>query len=258
MDMELNVLEHQVFGEIRTTIDNKGTALFCASDVAKTLGYVNHRDAIRRHCRGVVFHDSLTDGGIQSLAFIPEPDVYRLVTKSKLPAAVEFERWVFEDVLPSLRKYGAYVQDDVLRDPQRLSEALDQLQQEKQELSTQLIEAKPKLDYLQTILESDCTMTSTQVAADYGISAIQLNRILHKLKVHRKVGGQWVLYKKYMDMCLTKSETIIVQKTKAVVRTKWTQKGRIFIHYELSALGIHALVDTPYPEMQEEIEYDYT
>ncbi|WP_409968039.1 BRO family protein [Bengtsoniella intestinalis] len=258
MDMELKVLTHEFFGEIRTTMGDKGNVLFCGVDVAMALGYANPRKALRDHCKGGTKRSSLTNGGVQELIFLYEPDLYRLIVKSKLPAAVEFERWVFEDVLPSLRKYGAYVQDDVLRDPQRLSEALEQLQQEKQELSTQLIEAKPKLDYLQTILESDCTMTSTQVAADYGISAIQLNRILHKLKVHRKVGGQWILYKKYMDMCLTKSETIIVQKTKAVVRTKWTQKGRIFIHYELSVLGIHALVDTPYPEMQEEIEYDYT
>nr|DAI88067.1 MAG TPA: repressor domain protein [Bacteriophage sp.] len=103
----LHVFKSKSFGQLRT-IEENGKILFCASDVAKALGYINPRDAISRHCRGVVKRDAPTQGGIQAIAFIPEGDVYRLITHSKLPGAEKFESWVFDDVLPSLRKDGYY------------------------------------------------------------------------------------------------------------------------------------------------------
>lgn len=103
----LHVFKSKAFGRLRT-IEEDGKILFCASDVAKALGYSNPRDAISRHCRGVVKRDAPTQGGVQAIAFIPEGDVYRLITHSKLPGAEKFESWVFDDVLPSLRKDGYY------------------------------------------------------------------------------------------------------------------------------------------------------
>lgn len=103
----LHVFKNSSFGQLRT-IEEDGKILFCAADVAKALGYINPRDAISRHCRGVVKRDAPTQGGIQAIAFIPEGDVYRLITHSKLPGAEKFESWVFDDVLPSLRKNGYY------------------------------------------------------------------------------------------------------------------------------------------------------
>jgi prophage antirepressor-like protein len=103
----LHVFKSKTFGQLRT-IEEDGKILFCASDVAKALGYSNPRDAISRHCRGVVKRDAPTQGGVQAIAFIPEGDVYRLITHSKLPGAEKFESWVFDDVLPSLRKDGYY------------------------------------------------------------------------------------------------------------------------------------------------------
>lgn len=103
----LHVFKNSSFGQLRT-IEEDGKMLFCATDVAKALGYINPRDAISRHCRGVVKRDTPTQGGIQAIAFIPEGDVYRLITHSKLPGAEKFESWVFDDVLPSLRKDGYY------------------------------------------------------------------------------------------------------------------------------------------------------
>lgn len=89
---------NEQFGSIRTI---EGTPqLWCGSDVAKALGYSNTRDALARHCKGVVKHDTLTSKGTQKLSFIPEADVYRLICHSKLPKAQEFEKWVFEDVVP--------------------------------------------------------------------------------------------------------------------------------------------------------------
>jgi len=82
---------------------------FVGKDVALALGYSNYRDAMQRHCKGVVKHDTLqTPGGLQEMRLISEPDVFRLIVSSHLPEAKQFERWVFEEVLPSLRRHGHY------------------------------------------------------------------------------------------------------------------------------------------------------
>lgn len=106
----LHVFKNKTFGQLRT-IEENGKILFCASDVAKALGYTNAPDAVKRHCRYTVKHSTphpqAKDKMIE-VTFIPEGDVYRLITHSKLPGAEKFESWVFDDVLPSLRKDGYY------------------------------------------------------------------------------------------------------------------------------------------------------
>lgn len=104
----LKVFENSEFGQVRTIFED-GKVLFCGSDVARALGYSNTRDAISKHCKGVVKRDTLTNGGEQETSFIPEGDVYRLIIRSKLPSAQRFERWVFDEVLPTLRQTGSYV-----------------------------------------------------------------------------------------------------------------------------------------------------
>lgn len=105
---ELKIFENPEFGKVRT-IEDGDKFLFCGSDVARALGYSNPRDALRRHCKGVVKCDTPTDGGLQQLSFIPEGDVYRLIAHSKLPNAEKFESWVFDDVLPTIRSQGMYI-----------------------------------------------------------------------------------------------------------------------------------------------------
>jgi len=95
-------------------VQENGELLFVGKDVCKLLGYKNESDAISRHCKGgVKRYPLLTEGGIQELRVLSEPDVMRLICGSKLPAAVRFEKWVFEEVLPSIRKTGAYVSPNV-------------------------------------------------------------------------------------------------------------------------------------------------
>ena len=113
MENKMETFNSKEFGSVRI-IEEGSKCLFCAQDVAKSLGYTNFRDAIRRHCKGVVKRDSLTKGGIQSLSYIPEGDVYRLIVHSKLPSAERFEKWVFDEVLPTIRKHGAYMTDSLL------------------------------------------------------------------------------------------------------------------------------------------------
>lgn len=105
---EMQIFNSAEFGAVRTLETTDGKVLFCGADVAKALGYSNTRDALARHCKGVVKHDTPTTSGIQEMTFIPEGDLYRLITHSKLPNAERFESWVFDEVLPTIRKHGGY------------------------------------------------------------------------------------------------------------------------------------------------------
>lgn len=106
--MEIEIFKNEEFGKIRTALIND-KPYFCANDVAKALGYKRTADAVSSHCKGSVKYRYLTNGGEQETKFIPEGDVYRLITHSKLPAAEKFESWVFDEVLPTLRRTGGYV-----------------------------------------------------------------------------------------------------------------------------------------------------
>ena len=105
---ELQIFQSADFGSIRT-MEQDGRILFCGRDVATALGYTNTKDALSKHCKGVAFRYPLeTPGGMQEARFITEGDVYRLITHSRLPAAEQFERWVFDEVLPTIRRTGGY------------------------------------------------------------------------------------------------------------------------------------------------------
>lgn len=104
---ELKVFQNSEFGELGVlTIDGK--EFFPASQCAAILGYKSPKDAISAHCKGAVKHRLPTNGGTQEVKYIPEGDLYRLIIRSKLPSAEKFERWVFDEVLPELRKTGTY------------------------------------------------------------------------------------------------------------------------------------------------------
>lgn len=104
---ELQIFNSEEFGDIRT-IEINGKPYFVGTDVAKALGYNNPRDAVSRHCKGVVKHDTPTSSGVQLMSYINEGDLYRLIMKSKLPSAEKFEAWVMDEVLPTIRKTGSY------------------------------------------------------------------------------------------------------------------------------------------------------
>lgn len=245
--------------EVRTFLENE-IPYFVANDVAKTLGYKNPSDATKKHCKNATKtwgSDSL--GRRQTFKVIPESDVYRLIIKSNLPSAEKFEAWVMEEVLPSIRKHDAYMTpqkiEEVLLNPDTLIQLANTIKEEREGrliAEQRVAEYEPKVDYLDKILSTDNTVTTTQIAADYEISAIELNKLLNDLGVQRKVGGQWLLYKKHMNQGYTKSHTSNVPKknggTKVVMNTKWTQKGRLFIYNSLKDNGY-------YPQGFEEVEY---
>lgn len=107
MKNELQVFNNSEFGEVRTIREGDKT-LFCGADVAKALGYRNPSKALSDHCKGVTKRYTPTQSGKQAMNFIPEGDIYRLAARSDLPGAEKFERWIFDDILPALRRDGSY------------------------------------------------------------------------------------------------------------------------------------------------------
>ena len=263
---ELQIFNNEQFGEIRA-VELNGEPWFVGKDVAQALGYSNPRKALADH---VDAEDKLQNDGVtirdpmgrdQKPTVINESGLYSLVLSSKLPNAKKFTRWITTEVIPSIRKHGAYMTPDTMRrfiadpdfaiglltalkDEQEKSRALE-AENEKQ--SQLLADYEPKVQYLETILQSEGTMTTAQIAADYDMSAIQLNQILRDACIQRKVNGQWILYRKYMGKGYTKSETINITRSDGrpdtKMHTRWTQKGRLMIHEVLTARGIKARMD---------------
>jgi prophage antirepressor-like protein len=256
---ELMIFSNPEFGRVRTLEEN-GTVLFCGTDVARALGYSNPRDAVSRHCRGVVKRDGVslttnqrgkTTEQTVEMSFIPESDLYRLVFSSKLPAAERFTDWVTGEVLPSIRRNGMYLlpkdYPSALRALADAEEKRLALAAENERQAQVIAEFEPIRHYVDTILESQDALATSQIAADYGMSAQQLNKILRNEGVQHKVNGQWLLYKKHMNMGYTKSKTNQFThsdgRTDTKLHTQWTQKGRLMIHNILEKRGIVAVMD---------------
>ena len=155
---EVTIFNNEEFGQVRTMLVND-KSYFLANDVARALGYKRPADAISAHCKGSVKHRYLTNGGEQEAKFIPEGDIYRLIMKSKLPSAEKFESWVMDEILPSIRKHGAYMTNEViertLTDPDYLIQLATALKEERQArlLAEQQVKEQEKvITYKQTLI----------------------------------------------------------------------------------------------------------
>lgn len=166
---DLQIFSNPEFGSIRT-LDEDGKVIFAATDVAKALGYSNPRDAISKHCRYVakrdVPHPQAPDKTIE-MSFIPEGDVYRLITHSNLPDAEKFEHWLFDDMLPTLRKTGSY--SIVQADPN----------------------LPPELAMVEGLLNSMKQMYSTQQRHDKAIEQLTESMDTMKEVMTTDVNGDW-------------------------------------------------------------------
>ena len=250
---DLQIFNNDRFGQVRI-IPVDGELMFVAKDVCDCLEITKHRDAISRldsDERGSVKLD--TPGGKQDIAAINEYGLYSLVLSSRKPEAKDFKRWITHDVIPASRKTGSYS----MVIPQTLPEALRAYADEVEshtatkaivaQQEQQIAEFKPVKDYVDKILSSKSCLAITQIAADYGLSAQELNKILHEAGLQRKVGDQWILYKQHMAKGFTKSETFTFCRSDgrldSKITTKWTQKGRLEIHSILTKLNIHAVCE---------------
>lgn len=146
----IQIFQNPDFGTVRT-LEEAGAVLFCANDVAKALGYARPRDAVASHCRYTVKrstpHPQAPDKLIE-MSFIPESDLYRLVFSSKLPTAEKFTDWVTAEVLPTIRKHGAYMTPETLQaailNPDTMIQLCQELKSE-QEKSRALSEENARL-----------------------------------------------------------------------------------------------------------------
>ncbi|MBO1513227.1 phage antirepressor [Metabacillus bambusae] len=235
---------------------------FIASDVCKILDIKNVTQALQRLEEN---ERSMFNIGRQGNAnIVSESGLYELIFASRKPEAKMFKKWVKQEVLPSIRKHGAYATtqtiDQILNDPDFGIKLLTTLKQERDEKAALMIESKakddvikdlkPKADYTEMILKNKGLVTVNQIAKDYGMTAREMNKVLHNLKVQYKQGNQWLLYRKYDDEGYVHSETIPITRSDGradiTMTTKWTQKGRLFIYELLKAKGIIPVIEQDY------------
>lgn len=250
---ELTIFESSEFGAIRT-VELDGEPWLVGKDVATALGYSNTRDALDRHVdpedkNTVVNPDG--NRGNPNMTIINESGLYSLVLSSKLPTARKFRRWVTSEVLPSIRRTGGY---NLPKDYPSALRALADTEEKRlallaeNEAQRQVIaDFEPVRQYVDTILHSKGSLATSQIAADYGISARALNRILHEEGIQHKVNSQWILYREHMGKGWTDSRTIQFihsdGRPDAKMMTYWTQKGRMMIHDLLARRGIVPVMD---------------
>lgn len=240
---ELTIFKNEKFGEVRTiTIEDE--PWFVGKDVADNLGYQNGSRDINRHVEEDDRRKIMLSDGTQmkETIIINESGLYSLILSSKLPSAKEFKRWVTSEVLPKIRKHGAYMTKETLKnclsDPDFAIGLLNKLKEDEEKITA--LEAEkavllPKASYCDVILHSPGLLSVTQIAKDYGESAVWLNKILAEEKVQYKHRKEWILYSKYADKGYATSQTGTHPTSEGIgshLHTYWTQKGRRFI-YEL-------------------------
>lgn len=243
----LEIFKNETFGEINI-LEIDGREYFQSNQCALILGYSNPYAAIKRHTKYFFKHKIQTLGGSQEVIFIPESDLFRLIVHSKLPYAEKFERWVFDEVLPTIRSKGIYATDKVieegLNDSTTIEVLLSELKEERKQLMFELEDSKEKVNYHDKVLNSNLLMPITIIAKDYGMSGIQMNKILNSLRVQYRISDKWVLYQEYAPQGYTSSKTLNISEGKYTIVTHWTEKGRVFI-YELlkEKLGVVPLIE---------------
>lgn len=256
MDNNIQIFNNEELGTIRI-MGIPDAPLFCLGDVCKMLELKSWHVKERLGDNIVsteVISDSL--GRQRVVNFITEDGLYDVILDSRKPEAKRFRKWVTSEVLPTIRKHGAYMTKDALEraiiEPDFLIQLATTLKEEKAkrleaeqqcEAQKQIIgEMEKKVSYLDLLLSSTSTMTITQIAQDYGMSGQRMNKLLHGLRIQYKVGEQWILYAEYKDKCYVSSETIYFMTNEGIpcttLNTKWTQKGRLFLYDILKKEGI--------------------
>ena len=261
MENKIQIFSNPEFGEIRT-VDTADGTLFCLGDVCRVLDLIPHKVAHRlgddQLSRFPIF-DSL--GRVQQANFVNEDGMYDAILDSRKPEAKKFRKWITSDVIPSIRKHGAYMTDTAvlkaITEPDFLIQLANTLKEEKtkrilaeqacEEQKVQIENLNKKVSYLDLILASDSTVAVTQIAQDYGMSATKFNKILNNMNVQYKVGTQWVLYAAYKDKGYVASETIYFEgkdgRKHTTPNTRWTQKGRLFLYELLKGVCIYPTIE---------------
>lgn len=257
---QLQIFENREFGKIRV-VEKDGQPWFVGKDICDVFGDSHYRrsiSALDDDEKGVTQMD--TPGGRQSMAIVSESGLYSLLFMMKPSKARGvskeyvaereaklrgFRRWVTHEVLPSIRKHGAYISEAVLEEMAKSQEYTERLISKlaAERLANNALykcvgELAPKARYYDVILQCDNAVLASVIAKDYGLTAVAFNKLLHDLKIQFKLGSTWLLYKRYMGKGYTLSRTYHVNDNLAVVHTLWTQAGRRFLYEMLKWHGI--------------------
>lgn len=261
MNNQVTIFNNPQFGEIRTagTADNH---LFCLADVCNALG-LSAKGVNQLLNKEVISNYPLeTAGGIQQALFVNEDGLYDVILDSRKPEAKMFRKWVTSDVLPTIRKTGGYITTTTeMSDAEILAKAvlvaqttianretrIKQLESENAEQKTLIQQMQKGNDYLNVILQSKGTLATTQIAADYGMSAVKFNKKLNEMRIQHKVNGQWILYSSLMGKGYVHSRTISFTHSDGRPDTRlcseWSQRGRMFLYDALKEIGILPLIE---------------
>lgn len=277
MEQAIQIFSNPQFGEIRTagTADNP---MFCLTDLCRVLEISNVTDTRNRLKQDGLGQIEVIDtiGRKQSVYFINEQNLYKLIMRSDKPQAEAFQDWVCGEVLPSIRKTGGYIaatndmtdeeimakallvaQSTIERRDQRIKEletANKQQQARLERASCQISEMskdidvmKPKAEYYDMLLNNKSTVLTTQIAQDYGMSAIAFNKMLANLGVQHKMNGQWILKSKFASNGYVKNKTIDIVRSNGMrdvkIQTVWTPSGMIFLYGILKKNGILPMIE---------------
>lgn len=264
---EIQIFNSPQFGEIRTATDDNNEPLFCASDVCKALGYENPRKAVSDHIDDPdvtkryawVTTGTKADGSEAKrqtlMTFVNESGLYSLIFGSKLESAKQFKRWVTSEVLPEIRKNGGYIRGNVDETPEELmaralavaKQTLERVERERQQLAStnenqriqlgiqdaEIRKAAPKVEYYDKVMQSNCTMTTTQIANGLGMPCHRLNKLLRDAGIQYKQSGQWLLRSPYTDFGLHAVRTQTYTHADGSIGTSqytvWNERGKRFI-----------------------------
>ena len=262
METTITIFSNPTFGEIRTA-GTTDEPMFCLADVCRVLELSNITETKKRlNSKGLSSTEVLTRGGKQSMIFINEQNLYKVIMRSDKPQAEPFQDWVCGEVLSTIRKTGGYIaanaqmtDEEIMATALRIGEAtirkrderIRQLEAEAKQKDVLISDMRKGNDYLNTILQSNGTVTTTQIAQDYGMSAMALNRKLAEMRVQHKVNGQWILYATHQAKGYVHSRTLNLThrdgRPYTCMVTEWTQRGRLFLYDALKEVGVLPVIE---------------
>ena len=221
----IKVFENPIFGQIRMVmVDDE--PMFCLIDVCRALEIKNATDVAKR-----LDEDELTRLNLGGRAgesnFITESGLYAVIVRSDKPNAKKFRKWVTSEVLPSIRKHGAYATKDtidkIISNPDYGIMLLQNLKEER--------ERREEAERRNAILSHvNKTYTMTEIAKELGLrSANELNKWLSDMHIQYKVNGTWVMYSDYSDKGYEDIKQEVLDSGRVVYHRKITQIGREFI-----------------------------
>lgn len=257
---QIQIFNNPELGDVRIIQGEDGEPRFCLQDICKVLD-LNTKKVIQRLEITVLSKYPILDtlGRQHVVTFVDEDGLYDAILDSRKPEAKKFRKWVTSEVLPMIRKNGAYMTETTieraLQEPEFLIELATNLKNEKearvfaeqrnevqkdiivgQEKAIQVLQVRQSfVDYIMSTPSCVCV---SQIAKEYGMSAKKLNQLLHEKKIQYCVNGQWLLYAEYQTQGFMKSVHVRLDNNTSREHSQWTQKGRLFLYEHLKKHGI--------------------